>query len=206
MQSTSKWAVSGSIFGQSQYDAQGQKISIQQCIIFNNYVFSKHIVDYSLSGGLIGDSHRYTLIFSQIILNQSIVQALGDVKQSVTSSGLVSHLYNCKGITEISEVQILNNGLITSSSTSFTQSSSGIISHILLINDVSSANIILTNSIVSNVTISINGPAVYSGIILCNNKNIQLTTYDVSTEGINKINNIIIANCLNVISQSQNGC
>ncbi|CAL5971246.1 Hypothetical_protein [Hexamita inflata] len=209
-QSTSVWAVSGSVIGQSQkiYDSGLNqnilKIQIQQCIIYNNQLFSTHKEDFSISGGLIGDSHTSPLIISQIIVNKSIVQAKGEVLHVVSSSGLIAYMYCSKA--EISEVQIINNKFIATSLTSYAQSSSSIFSHVLSIKSVSSINIKISNSLVSNITLSIYGPSAYSGIIQCNNRLLELSFNSVSTSGKNIIDDVIITNCQNVISQQQNGC
>ncbi|CAL6035784.1 Hypothetical_protein [Hexamita inflata] len=207
--SSSVWAVSGSIMGQvqNQYFQDNSQIlvSIVQCIIQTISIYTYHIVTWSLASGLIGDSHTTPLSIQQTTINQSDIQACGPVTNVVTASGLVSYMYRQNQI-NFSNIKVCNSNLRAFSNTSGSQSCSGLFSQVVYNNDISFLTVYLTNSIVTNISLFVTGPNTISGIILSNNRVVQLTANQVSTEGINTINGIAIQNCANIVNQSQSGC
>ncbi|CAL6102164.1 Hypothetical_protein [Hexamita inflata] len=207
--SSSNSAISGSVFGQV-LDQNSQRnnqlfVKIQSCIIQSITIYCFHNLTWSLAGGLIGDSHITPLSIQYTIVNKSDVEAYGPVTNVVASSGLVSFLYNQTKI-ELFNIKVSNSNIKASSDTSQSQSCSGIFSHVMYSTDVSSITLYLSNSIVTNISIKITGPTTISGIILTNNKILQFTANQVSTEGINLINSVVVLNCVSIINQAQNGC
>ncbi|CAL6056257.1 Hypothetical_protein [Hexamita inflata] len=210
---TSDWAVSGSIIGklldQNYQESKYNHVKLQQCIIQSVKIQVFHNKFWSLAGGLIGDSHITPLSIQQTIVNSSDIQASGPVSNVVTASGLVSYMY-MQSMYQLSNIMMSNTNLKASSNTSESQSCSGLFSHVVHINDVltftSSVTVYLNNTIITNISISVIGASNLSGIILCNNKNLQFIANQVSTEGINTINGVTIQNCASVVNQSQSGC
>ncbi|CAL5980577.1 Hypothetical_protein [Hexamita inflata] len=210
--STSTWAVSGSVIGQvldqNLQDSKSNHVSLLQCIIQSVKIFVYHNNVWSLAGGIIGDSHIIPLSIQQTTINNSDIQAHGPVTNVVAASGLVSFMYMQNQ--QFSNIKVCNTNLKATSNISESQSCSGLFSHVVHTNDVytftSSVAVYLNNTIITNISISVIGASNLSGIILCNNKNLQFIANQVSTEGINTINGVTIPNCVSVVNQSQSGC
>ncbi|CAL5999152.1 Hypothetical_protein [Hexamita inflata] len=206
--SPSVLAVSGSLIGHvldnNFLRSNIINIDVRQCIIFNTSIYSQHNVTWSLAGGLIGDSHITPLTIQRIIVNKSDIQASGPVTNVVTASGLVSFFYNQNNI-NFSNVKVCNSNINASSNTSESTSCSGIFSHVIETSGDSQIQVYLSNSIVTNISILVNG-RILSGVILTNNKILQFQASQVSTEGTNTINGVTIQNCASIINMSQSGC
>ncbi|CAL6043291.1 Hypothetical_protein [Hexamita inflata] len=181
------------------------RIQIMQCIIYSIQINTYHVITWSLAGGLIGDSHITPLSIQQTIVNKSDIYAYGPVTNGVTASGLISFMYNQNNI-EFSNINLCNSNLRVSSNTSQFQSCSGLFSHVLQTQFYSNMTLILSNSIVTNISLSVNGFATLSGVIFTNNRILQFSASQVSTEGTNTINGVTIQNCASVINTSQSGC
>ncbi|CAL5990842.1 Hypothetical_protein [Hexamita inflata] len=118
-------------------------------------------------------------------------------------------LYVYNSNVDISNIQVINNKITASNSNSINQqftSCSSIFSQVTQITQKSFLVLSLKNAKVSNMNLYVNGSLMVSGVIFANNQTLQFIVNYVSTEGINTINDIIIANCGNVVSQFQNGC
>ncbi|CAL5982017.1 Hypothetical_protein [Hexamita inflata] len=207
--STSTWSVSGSLIGQvlDQIFQRNNQMHVQilQCIIQSMSIYTYHNITWSLAGGLIGDSHTTPLFIQFTIVNKSDIQASGPVTNVVTASGLVSYLY-CQNQINFTNIKVCNTNLRAISTTSQSQSCSGIFSHVVYSTDISQITLYLSNSVITSVSLFVTGSSTLSGIILNNNKILYFTANQVSTEGINTINGAALLNCANIINQSQNGC
>ncbi|CAL6070821.1 Growth_factor receptor cysteine-rich domain superfamily [Hexamita inflata] len=207
--SSSTWAVVGGIIGQVlDYDQiQSNKLNIKifQCKIQSISIYSYHIGSWALCGGLIGDSLISPISVKQTIISKSDIQAHGPVTYVASASGLISYMYRQNNI-DISNIFVNNNNLIASSNKSQFTSCSGVFSQVIVKDHDSTITVSLSNSIISNMSLNVNGPIIISGIVLGNNKILLLTVNQVSTEGVNTINGVTITNCANVVGQSQSGC
>ncbi|CAL6095942.1 Hypothetical_protein [Hexamita inflata] len=176
-----------------------------QCIIYGTSLYSYHNHNWSLAGGIIGDSHITPLSIQQTIVNKSDIQAYGPVTKVVAASGLVSLLYNQNNIC-LSNINVCNSYLKASSNISQYSSCSGVFSHVVEIDAQSSVSLSLNNTILSNITLIVNGRTIISGIILSNNKILEFFATQVSTDGNNTINSVVVPNCASIINPSQRGC
>ncbi|CAL6110754.1 Hypothetical_protein [Hexamita inflata] len=211
--SKSTWAVSGGVIGQvldqNFQDSRQMHVKLLQSIIQSVNIYAYQNATWSLAAGLIGDSHNTPLYIQQTIVNNSDIQAHGPVTNVVAASGLVSFLYMQNQIL-FSNIKVCNTNFTATSNTSESQSCSGLFSHVVFFNDsytfTSSITVQLINTIITNIQLSVTGASTISGVILSNNKILQFTANQVSTEGTNTINGVTMLNCATIVNQSQNGC
>ncbi|CAL6003636.1 Hypothetical_protein [Hexamita inflata] len=185
-------ALSGSIFA----DLYGQ-ININTCIIIDISIYSQADTSWAISGGALGDTHTSPLIMNQIIVNQSIIQAFGSQVKSVSAGGLLGYVYSAS-------VQIRNTNVNIVDISGF--SNSTLVACSGLISAISNTILSIIETKINSINILAQGTYTQTGILLSNNGASSFTVNIVSTEGINKINLIIVTNCAIVINQSQSGC
>ncbi|CAL6073087.1 Hypothetical_protein [Hexamita inflata] len=197
--------VSGNTYDNNQFSAGliAQTVGylqIIQCYINQISVSSQSNYTWAISGGLLGDIVQTLTKIQQTQLISSQISSSGSVADSVNSAGLVGYQFD--GQMDVIDVQIQYTN-ITAISTNIPRVGTfcGTFAGYLV-----RQKIYLTNSKIITVQIYANGQSIYTGIIIAVNKTTLFTANGVSTEGINIINNQIIANCANVISQSQTGC
>ncbi|CAL6003640.1 Hypothetical_protein [Hexamita inflata] len=183
-------ALSGSIF----VDLYGQ-------ININTWI-SQYILIYSQADTSQGYSwsistHTSPLIMNQIIVNQSIIQAFGSQVKSVSAGGLLGYVYSAS-------VQIRNTNVNIVDISGF--SNSTLVACSGLISAISNTILSIIETKINSINILAQGTYTQTGILLSNNGASSFTVNIVSTEGINKINLIIVTNCAIVINQSQSGC
>ncbi|CAL6116090.1 Hypothetical_protein [Hexamita inflata] len=199
------WAVSGGIIGMARrYGYNYNQISIKQCVIYNQSVYSQHLADIALSGGLIGDSFATKILIQQVIINKSLIQALGPVTYIAAASGLISYTFNAS--IDIQNALVLSNKISVLSSIGQAQTCAGLVGNVLDNGANSSLFLTIIDSKVQSVILLATGSTLFTGVILTSNRVVQLIAQFVSTEGVNTINGVVIANCAYVVSQSQNGC
>ncbi|CAL6033004.1 Hypothetical_protein [Hexamita inflata] len=102
-------------------------LSIQMCVVSNLSLFSNNSDQWSISAGLIGDTHATPIQIQQMIVKLLDIQSYGAIVQYVSSASLIACVYDIS--TSIADVQIINISLIASTSTN-TAFCSGIISSI----------------------------------------------------------------------------
>ncbi|CAL6018111.1 Hypothetical_protein [Hexamita inflata] len=191
-QSIAESSLSGSVIA----DIYGQA-QIYTCIIQNVSLYSYAENLWAISGGVIGDSHIYPIIMQQIIVRQSLIQAEGSLTQTVASSGLLAFLYSASVQIQNATVKNIN---VSGFSNATLVACSGIISQI------SNTTVSISNTILNSLNIIVKGIYEQTGIILGSSGASSFIVNNVSTEGINMINQLVIQNCVIVVNQSQSGC
>ncbi|CAL5995108.1 Hypothetical_protein [Hexamita inflata] len=176
-------------------DTQNSLI-VQQCVVSDLSIFSNNTYGWSISAGIIGDTHEYSTLIKQTIVKTSRVQSYGAVQHFVSSAGVIACVYN--SITTIQDLQVSNLNLTSSSS--INSLCAGLVSKIV------NQTIITTNSQISSIQIFGYGMPLDVGIVFCYNSQTIYNISNTQTYGANSINNVPITNCANVITYSQSGC
>ncbi|CAL6055912.1 Hypothetical_protein [Hexamita inflata] len=180
----------GGILGES----WGQ-VYISKCVINNIQVFSYATNKWSISGGIIGDSHDHPASIIQSLVQNSSLSASGNVISCVCSGGIIGYQYNSN--VSISDVKVTNTNISVSSSAQ--TYSAGLISY------YGNQTIMVENSSVYNIQITTSSRQ-NAGILICVNLG-AVQAINVYSEGVNTINGKIINNCLNYsVISSQSGC
>ncbi|CAL6017120.1 Hypothetical_protein [Hexamita inflata] len=190
--STLNSACLGTLFAQ----IQGPLI-IQLTYIFNISVTSINNLVWSISGGLIGDIYAYKTIIIQTKIINSIIQTSGQVSSSINAGGIIGYSFN--GSITIKDVQVTNTNMSAFSLSSNAHCGS-------LTAYTTGENIQIENIQISNIYIIVDSPRQYAGVFFSINGFTEFTANLVCSKGINIINGNIVANCQNVINQSQSGC
>ncbi|CAL6116439.1 Hypothetical_protein [Hexamita inflata] len=173
-------------------------LSLFSNIVFNISLFSNNTNIWSISGGLIGDTHASPCIIQYSIIKSSYIQSYGTGVRYASSGGVIACVYD--STTTIQDVQVINTNIKAASSTS----------HVLcagVISQISNQRITVSNTKVIQVYIIATGITYDAGIVFSNNGSSTFTLSGSSTGGTNSINNSIKMNCANIIAFSnQDGC
>ncbi|CAL5976530.1 Hypothetical_protein [Hexamita inflata] len=197
---------SGSTFNENQYSAgliavtEGY-VQIIQCYISKIQIQSYSNLTWAISGGIFGDIYNTSMSIQQTQLLSSYISCNGSTQNSVNSGGLVGYQFD--GQMNVIDTQIqLTNITAFSTNQQIFGTFCGTFAGFLI-----RQRIFLTNSKISSVQIQIGGQQkLFAGLILGVNWTIAYTANGISTDGINIINGGVIANCANVVTQSQSGC
>ncbi|CAL5986074.1 Hypothetical_protein [Hexamita inflata] len=180
----------GGILGES----WGQ-IYISKCVIQNIQIFSYATNKWSISGGIVGDSHDHPAQIIQSLVQNSTISASGNVESCVSSGGIIGFQYDSN--VSISDVKVKNTNIsVSSSAQTF---SAGLISY------YRNQTLFIENSSAQTIQIATSSKQ-NAGILICVNLG-ALQAINVYSEGVNTINGKLINNCpyYSVIS-SQSGC
>ncbi|CAL6021335.1 Hypothetical_protein [Hexamita inflata] len=137
-----------------------------------------------------------TIIIQTKIIN-SIIQTSGQVSSSINAGGIIGYSFN--GSITIKDVQVTNTNMSAFSLSSNAHCGS-------LTAYTTGENIQIENIQISNIYIIVDSPRQYAGVFFSINGFTEFTANLVCSKGINIINGNIVANCQNVINQSQSGC
>ncbi|CAL6046465.1 Hypothetical_protein [Hexamita inflata] len=169
---------------------------VQQCIVQNISLFSNNTYAWSISAGLIGDTHDHLTMVQQTIVQSSNVQSYGAVQQFVSSAGLIACAY--RSITT-QDVQVSNMNILASSST-YLSSCAGLVSKIC------NQTITTTNTKITSIQIYCQGIPFEVGIVFTYGTQTIYNIDNTQTHGTNSINDTPITNCVSVATYSQSGC
>ncbi|CAL6057184.1 Hypothetical_protein [Hexamita inflata] len=189
----------GGIIGSIQSNEQIQLVIIL-CQVTNLSLLSNNNFTWSISGGLVGDTHANPAQITQTTVKDLDIQSYGEVRDYVSSASLIACVYD--SVTSITDVYIKNISVIASSSTK-TAYSAGIIS------SVRNQKINVTNTQIVSIQIVVQGNIMYSGILFGNSGGSANSIFNISltkTSGVNTINGTSIANCADVITYQLSGC
>ncbi|CAL5970262.1 Hypothetical_protein [Hexamita inflata] len=177
-------------------DTQGN-IQVQLCVVNNLTIFSNNSFAWSVSGGLIGDTHTFTTNIQQTIVTSSNIECYGSVTSSASSGGLIAWIYD--SILQIANVQILNMYLNAQS-----QTGRVFVGGLIAFNG--GVNCTIYNTKIYDIQIVILGTSIYSGVIFSCAYSTVFVFSQTYTDGINTINGVYITNCKNVVNLTQTGC
>ncbi|CAL6037186.1 Conserved_hypothetical protein [Hexamita inflata] len=172
-------------------------ILVQQCTVNSVTLFSNNSFDWSISAGLIGDTHDFKTTVQQTVVASSNISSCGSVTQSASSGGLIAWIY--ESILQISSVQIQDVYLKA-------QSNTGSVFAAGLISFNKNQNITISNTNVQQIRIVISGTSISSGIVFGSPGSAVFSFSNTNTEWMNTINGAQITNCDNVVNLSQTGC
>ncbi|CAL5981349.1 Hypothetical_protein [Hexamita inflata] len=182
--------VQGGVIG-----ATSNLLNVQSCYVYNISLFSNNSFKWSVSGGLVGDTHQFPATILFCTIKQIDIKSFGG-NVFASSGGLVACQYDSTLL--VQEIQIINQSLVTQSPSS--AYCAGLISYIR--NQI----ITVTNTRILSVSLISQGQYVYIGIVFSNDGAIQYTFDNTITDGLNYINGVNVSICHNVVNQSQNGC
>ncbi|CAL6085102.1 Hypothetical_protein [Hexamita inflata] len=187
----------GQIFGQ---------ITITQCSIYNISISSLSINEWAVSSGLIGDSHNSPVVLQQTVVKLIIVDASGPTNNSVGSSATIAFSYD--STIQIDNLQLININISVQSNTTNTYSGA-----ILAVNKDQQHNTTILLSVNNTKLIDIqikcvSAQTAYYGIIFgVDGTGVKyISISNVVSLGLNKVNDITITNCGNILVQSVTGC
>ncbi|CAL5986076.1 Hypothetical_protein [Hexamita inflata] len=187
----------GQIFGQ---------ITITQCNIYNISISSLSVNEWAVSSGLIGDSHNSPVILQQTIVKQIIVDASGPTNNSVGSSATIAFSYD--STIQIDNLQLISINISVQSNTTNTYCGA-----VLAVNknqqQEATIQLSMNNSKLIDIQIKyVSALTAYYGIIFgVDGTGVKyISISNVVSLGLNKVNDIAIANCDNILVQSVTGC
>ncbi|CAL6047683.1 Hypothetical_protein [Hexamita inflata] len=190
------YALSGSIIG----DSTGKSANIFtviQCVVSNISVFAFSSGQWTISGGLMGNTHDSDVLIQQTILTVSNISTLSSASDSVSSGGIIAWAQQAKIV--LNSVQV-ENVKLQAENTNFGAYCGGFLA------GIGNLTVQIKDSSISSLKVFVSWPKIFWGMALSNRDADVYDVVNVRSEGINTLNGVIVDNCANIVNQEDKGC